>query len=177
MARKGSNDSHVETFHYETVRECLEPLRRKAARWTRDHRQGLASADPMPAAVHDRAQDIWQPLLGIADVAGNDWPERARYAARVLSGESRPCSESVTMQLLRDVRSIFIQKRAERLPTRDIIDALLQMADRPWAQWKGNTQLTPIRLAKILAGIGVSPKVIRHGKRSVSRGYRLQDLA
>lgn len=39
----------------------------------------------LPDELDDRAQGIWEVLLAIADVAGEDWPERARQAARALS--------------------------------------------------------------------------------------------
>jgi hypothetical protein len=63
MRRK---EEPVETFRYPRVRDLLEPLRRRAARWARDHQKALADAEPMPPPIHDRAQDIWRPLLGIA---------------------------------------------------------------------------------------------------------------
>jgi len=36
--------------------------------------------------LNDRAQDNWEPLLAIVDVAGGTWPEIARKAAIVISG-------------------------------------------------------------------------------------------
>ena len=38
-----------------------------------------------------RATQIWRPLLAVADVLGDDWPERARAACEELS---RPGSEA-----------------------------------------------------------------------------------
>ena len=68
------------------------------------------------------------------------------------------------------------QKQAERLPSRDIIRELARLTDRPWPDWNGEKPITPIQLAGILSALDIRPKVIRHGPREVSRGYRLQDL-
>jgi putative DNA primase/helicase len=70
-------------------------LRRKAARWAADNFAKLTDPDPkIPDALNDRAADNWRPLLAIADLAGEDWPKRAREAALVLSGEEAPHSTS-----------------------------------------------------------------------------------
>jgi putative DNA primase/helicase len=172
MRRK---EEPLETYRYERVRDLLEPLRRKAVRWVRDHGKALADVEPMPLPIHDRAQDIWQPLLSIAEVVGEDWPERARTAALALSGMAHE-HNSLAISLLNDVRSIFIQRQAARLPSRDIVRELARMTHRRWPDWNGGTPMTPIQLASMLSELGIRPKVIRHGQREVSRGYRLQDL-
>jgi len=43
---------------------------------------------PVPDDLNDRAADSWEPLMGIAEAAGDDWPVRARMAALSVSGES-----------------------------------------------------------------------------------------
>jgi len=40
----------------------------------------------MPAGIFNRAADNWRPLLAIADLAGGEWPERARQAAQSTCG-------------------------------------------------------------------------------------------
>ena len=61
---------------------------RSATRWPRGwpvvgEQVGAATPD-MPAGVTDRAAEIWEPLLAIADAAGGHWPETARAACRPL---------------------------------------------------------------------------------------------
>jgi len=64
-------------------------LRRQALRWCEDNLKILTAADPaVPATLNDRAADNWRPLLAVADLAGGEWPKRARDAALVLSGDS-----------------------------------------------------------------------------------------
>ncbi len=43
--------------------------------------------------MNDRAADIWEPLLVLADLAGGQWPQTARHAAETLTAaahESNP---------------------------------------------------------------------------------------
>jgi len=64
----------------------LLPLRQELETWAVDNIATLAAARPeLPDELGDRAQDVWEPLLAIAELAGGDWPERARTAAVALS--------------------------------------------------------------------------------------------
>ncbi len=59
----------------------LHTLARKAVRWAADHQQALRASDPDVGTLFNRVADNWRPLLAVADVAGGDWPARARKAA------------------------------------------------------------------------------------------------
>jgi uncharacterized protein DUF3631 len=74
-------DEKIERLRSNRIAD-LEQMASRAARWAADRMIELASSDPkIPDALHDRAADNWRPLLAIADVAGGDWPVRARRAA------------------------------------------------------------------------------------------------
>src|SRR2546425_9362460 len=76
MRRRGPEE-HVDVLHVDKLFAELEPIRRKAARWALDHLDKLGNITPrVPETLHDRAQDLWRPLLAIADQAGGDWPDR-----------------------------------------------------------------------------------------------------
>src|SRR5258708_33871212 len=61
-------------------------IRRQCARFVMDHSNEIANAQPeIPSTLHDRAADIWEPLLALAALAGGDWPELAPQAACSLS--------------------------------------------------------------------------------------------
>jgi putative DNA primase/helicase len=77
----------------ERLRRCdnewFAALRSQAKRWAADNFDKLTDPDPpTPEQLNDRAADNWRPLLAIADLAGGDWPTRAREAACLLSGEA-----------------------------------------------------------------------------------------
>ena len=55
----------------------------KLARWCADNAMALEMAEPaMPDGFINRIANNWQPLLAVAEVAGGEWPERARTGGR-----------------------------------------------------------------------------------------------
>ncbi len=67
-----------------------ERLRRCCLRFVADRAAEIAGARAeIPAGLNDRAGDIWEPLLVLADLAGGEWPKWAREAAVGLSGGSQ----------------------------------------------------------------------------------------
>ena len=67
----------------------------------------------MPNTIYNRAADNWRPLLTIADVAGGNWPGRARRAAIQLDREIDDGSSRV--QLLGDLRAAFAGTNTDRV--------------------------------------------------------------
>ncbi len=144
-----------------------------AARWAADNLASLKGDDPMaPNELHDRAADNWEPLFSIADLAGGGWPERARNAARALSGaldEALPAA-----LLLADIKALFEQRRVDRLPSAAICDGLAAMEDRPWPEWgRNNKPITTNALSRLLKPFGISPGTIRMGPADTPKGYML----
>ena len=153
----------------------LEPLRRQAWRWARDHLHALKAADPqVPAELHDRAADNWRPLLAIADAAGGLWPERAREAAQVLSGRDE-ADDAPAIQLLGDLFALF-EERGDRLFTVDILAEVIKREDRPWSEWRQGKPLTARQLARLVGRFGVpTNQTIRIGERH-GKGYKREDF-
>ena len=59
----------------------LRGVRDRLHAWVDAEHHRLADAEPeLPA--EDRAADVWEPLVAIADAAGGDWPARARKACQ-----------------------------------------------------------------------------------------------
>lgn len=80
--------------------EVLHNLARRCVRWAMDHAEEIREARPsMPDALHDRAQDNWEPLLAIGDLAGGSWPKLARTAALALSRAVDPGEDTLGVQL------------------------------------------------------------------------------
>jgi hypothetical protein len=149
----------------------LEPLARKAVRWALDNELTIGSAEPdMPKALAGRRADNWRHLLAIADAAGGDWPERARRAAETLSGSDS--GETAAIMLLADIEDIFKLRAADKIASKDMADALAELEDRPWAEWKAGKPITPNGLAKLLAPFKIKPKQLRFpdGRTGIS-GY------
>jgi hypothetical protein len=132
--------------------------------------------DPkIPIGLHDRAADNWRGLLAIAELASGDWLEQARNAALVLSGTTDDDGgSSVRTQLLSDLRNLFLIRSAGSIPSEDVCQALKEMEDRPWPEWKNGKPITPRQLARLLKPFGIEPRQTRNGSVNV-RGYSVED--
>src|SRR6185436_11582717 len=152
---------------------------RRCARWVTDNLQALRAARPKPLAeIDDRAADNWEALFAIADLAGEDWPARARAAAKVLSGARAEAddSEDLAVQLLADVRAVFGDCFDDRLTSRALTAALAELEGRPWAEICRGRPITDRLVARLLGRFRVKPKSIRIGA-ATPKGYLRDDLA
>jgi hypothetical protein len=145
---------HSEQVHRLRQRKVVPDaadLRMRIEGWAEMHSAELERAEPsLPDELDDRAADGWEPLLAIADLAGGDWPMRARAAALVLSaGEGRSEDESLGVLLLGDILAVFEEQAVTRIKTSELLWALGQIDESPWGDWHGKT-ITPQALAKIL---------------------------
>jgi hypothetical protein len=121
-------------------------LRRKASRWTEDNLEALRTARPaLPEGLNDRAQDNWEPLLAIADLAGGDWPKAARDAALKLSADTEAEASSLTTQLLADIKAAFETAGTFRMTSGELADLELGRVrqDRQAAHAKEARQPAP----------------------------------
>ncbi len=151
------------------------PLTRKCARFVQDHAAEIASALPeIPTALNDRAADIWEPLLALADLAGGDWPAMARHAAVTLAAAS--LENSLLGSLLLDIFVLFNLAQTDRLFTRDLLDGLNGgLASRPWMELRKGKEVTDIWLAQQLRPYGIRPTTIWVGDLQ-AKGYLKQDF-
>jgi hypothetical protein len=142
----------IERFRQRLVAPEAEELRDRLGDWLEPQLDELRSAWPnLPDELDDRAQDVWEPLFAIADLAGGEWPERARRAAVVLSGaEARAdAEESKTALLLSDIYTVFSNGAGDRLRTAELIEHLSAIEESPWGDWFGKP-ITPQTLSKLL---------------------------
>jgi putative DNA primase/helicase len=145
---------------------------RKAARWAADHLDGLRDADPeLPDSLSDRGQDNWRPLIGIADAIGHGWSERARQAAVALDGDGIGEEPTAGVMLLSDIMEIFEDRGTERLSGAEIVQALNEMEERPWPEWRRGKPVTQNSVSKLLKPFGIAPKKIRF-HNDTARGYK-----
>ena len=152
-----------------------EEWRRKCARFVADNAVAIASAEPpVPERLNDRASDIWEPLLAIADIAGGLWPELAREAAEGLSGGTEDMSR--WEMLLQHIRVAFEVNRAEKFFSRTLVGLLSRIEQPGWAELRKGRALTEIWLAQQLRKLGIAPRTIWiEGK--TGKGYHLEDFA
>ena len=147
----------------------MERLRRQCARFVLDHRAEIARARPeLPRSLNDRAADLSEPLIVLADLAGGDWPALARAAAVGLAARAEE-NDPLTSLLL-DIRALFLRAGGGRLFTRTLLEGLNSLPDRPWATLRRGSKINDAWLSKQLQPHDVRPRTIRIG-RAVGRGY------
>jgi hypothetical protein len=113
--QRQSRDQKAERFRereastkVQRIRAELEALSKQA-----ELIQTLRSAQPMlPEQLNDRAQDITEPLLAIAELAGSPWKEIARKAVVQLCTQEEDAD--VNVRLLAAIRVVFDRETVDR---------------------------------------------------------------
>jgi hypothetical protein len=166
--KKRRDDEHIERFREREQRAPATELHDRAASWVAEHFDELQAARPeLPDDLSDRASDIWEPLLAIADVFGADWPALARVAAARLANGGNGDDDSKGVELLRDIRTVF--NGHERLWTGDLLARLIAIDEAPWGDLYGK-RLDAASLARRLKGYKVKSKDLRIGS-DVKKGF------
>jgi putative DNA primase/helicase len=170
--RRRRPDEHVIALRLDRTGK-LDELARRAARWALDHAEALGEADPeMPAGIYNRMADNWRPAFAVADLAGGQWPDRARWAAVELIGDGEDTA-SAKVLLLADLRELFTHEPSAVLFTREILDILHKDETRPWPEWKNGRPITDRQLAALLKEHKIKPKTVRRGDVT-EKGYKLE---
>lgn len=144
--------------------DLFDTLQSKLARWADDNRAAIRTARPsLPEALGDRDQDNWEPLLAVADLAGDRWAAYARAAALKLCGQAGEAGQSTGGELLADIRDAFDEKRATRIFTADLLVELLGDEEKPWATWNRGKPITARQLGNQLGKYGIKSRQIRIG--------------
>jgi putative DNA primase/helicase len=160
----------VDRFRLTEAEVHAEPLRLRLAAWGVAHTPQLReSRPPMPEELHNRSENIWEPLVAIAGLAGETWLARAHEAAVALSAEDAP-EESVGVRILRDARRIWAVYRAQntagersKIRSTHLVAALNALEDAPWGSWdrQWGKELTPSKLAQFLRPYDIRPRTMR----------------
>ena len=166
----------VERKRERTIAAEAAPLRERLERWAEENDERLARLDLAPLdELGDRAADIWEPLLGIAYVAGQKWFVRARAAAVVLSGRDAVDDESLGVQLLADVRTIFDDRGIDKLASATLGEALAEIEESPWGEWHGKP-ITAHGVARLLKRFEVRPRTVRFDDDTTAKGYHREQF-
>jgi hypothetical protein len=185
LKRKRAGDA-VEKFRRRLVKAETAALRTPLEAWGARAVQALRAATPdVPHELDDRAADMWEPLLAIADLAGGRWPAEARRAARALHG-GRDESDGDGVLLLGAIRAIFEKHDGcDKMLTIDLLHGLVAREGEPWGgAWgravdEAKDGMTPKRpameLAKLLRPFEVIPKEVRCGEAK-GKGYDKGDF-
>ena len=146
------------------------PIPRKAYAWALENKSRIPALEPgAPECLNDRQADGWEPLFAIADIAGGEWPGKARSAAKILCG-AESGDEGIRIQLLTDLRVIFHEDIRLGWGTTDLIQKLCErFEDHPWPTYCKGKWITPRQLAALLKPFKIKSKVER--SLGSKRGY------
>jgi len=163
--QRKADDEHVERFRVRLARPDATKLRDAAGTWAGAHLDELRDAWPkLPDELSDRQQDIWEPLLAIADKASDDWGRRARAAAVELHA-AHDDEPTIGVLLLAHIRDALNGSRY--ISTADLLEALVERDDGPWAEWwgrdveEGKTRGPAARVGRLLKPFGIKSKDVR----------------
>jgi len=174
--RRRSPEERVEPFRFRRHEPIGRELAGRLVPWVLSVIAELDGVEPdMPPGIVDRAADVWEPLLAIADAAGGDWPERGRKACLALTGELREVEPSLGVRLLGDLLSVWEGLGdPDSAHTEQLLEELHRIDEAPWADLRGRP-LDPRGLARLLRRYGIASTSVRVGDRA-AKGYRRADL-
>jgi putative DNA primase/helicase len=186
LAETVTDRSIVFELRRKTANESVERLRRaeaglfqtlasKLARFKDDFASEVQQARPvLPDALGDREQDNFEPLLQIATVAGEHWPNTALNAALRLSNTTQTPMSSAN-ELLADIQEIFETKQVIKISTTELINALCDDAEKSWTTYNRGKPLSPRQLSNKLKDYGITSKTIRIGY-DTAKGFECEQF-
>jgi hypothetical protein len=187
LRRRARSDRVPERFREKRADRYLLPIGEQLAAWAEWAKERLEDAEPhLPDELTDRAQDCWEPLLAIAELAGGDWFERTTAAAIALHDTVDDLDDD--MLLMEHIREAFNGEddpERDRMPTADMLRGLVDRGDgSKWAnlwadavadQWSdAKLKAAGSTLARMLKPYGITPGKWRVGNTTVRGYYRSQ---
>jgi len=172
LKRKAAGEG-VERFRLREAAALAAPLRAELEAWSLEEADTLAELRPeLPVELDDRAQDAAEPLLAIAEVAGGEWPNRARRALVALRAEQAGADDdTIGVRLLVDLAAAFDRTGSDRLSTERLLELLAEDEEAPWNEWHGRP-LTARGLARLLRPFGIRSGTVRLADGATPKGYK-----
>jgi|HubBroStandDraft_4_1064222.scaffolds.fasta_scaffold00049_4 hypothetical protein len=174
LTRKLASEN-VSRFRRGHVEPEASALRSEIEQWAKAF---MAKEHPEPRGLDelpDRAADICEPLLMIAESSGEEVAAAARDALVALCGRVS-CDESLGVQLLADIRTIFGDEATDKLASAALAARLAEVEESPWGPRFGRN-FEARDLAKLLKPFEIRPHTIRldDGKTTL-KGYHRDDF-
>lgn len=153
-------------MHRKLAEEICEPLRNKhdvelkahaqrCEAWAREAVERLRGAEPqMPPGFTSRRADKWEPILAIAEDAGQEWTQHVHAVAQAIEAIDKE-EPSIQELLIIDIKRIFDITGLDAMGSAGLVGFLKQMAERPWSEWGSNGQRRLAELLRMEHGIHV----------------------
>jgi len=167
-------DQNVESIRHKNE-EAFSVISQKLKRWSCENSKIFKVCRPDRIKdINDRANDNWEPLLAIAQMAGGDWEVKAREAGLLISGAAEEVV-SIGEQLLTDILDVFANRIDDKIQTAELIPLLCSDDEKPWATYHRGQNITPLVLGRMLKPFGISSRGLRFGAK-VKRGFYQADF-
>jgi hypothetical protein len=168
MRRRAANE-HVDAFRQREAEGEARPIADALAAHAKPMVEALDGWYPvLPNWLTDRPGDVWEPLIGVADIASPTWGKRARDAAEVLCNERADDDASLGVRLLTEIQQVI---DADMITTEELISRLSALEESPWGEWK----ITARWLAGHLRPFDIRSKNVRIAGRQC-KGYGRHDF-
>ncbi len=153
-----------------------------AKQWAKDHLleidRNTSQLGPRKSllALSPHQQACSQPLMGIAETLGGEWPEKARVALLEIFREEQ-AREASAVQLLSDVYDAFAShNNTQRIFTNELLDYLHSLDHRQWHEWNKGQPMTAHTLSSLLRKhFNIYSRSQRRDKQK-RRGYQQSDF-
>jgi putative DNA primase/helicase len=158
------------SIRYTADDENFVVLRRKLARWSLDNMAAIKNAKPkMPDGFFSRLEENFHLLFAIADLAGGDWPKKARAGAVKLSREHN--KPSLGKRLLEIFFDLSIKHGT--LLTSKQLEQLVPAESDEFANYQNGRPINKYQIAALLSPYcNIRPKIIHpRGGKTGDRGY------
>ena len=141
------------------VHDEMDFLNSMLQKWANDNGDALdeiynTRLPECPEGMNDRARDVWEVLLTIADYIGGQAPDVARKSAMTISG-GEDDSESIQVELLETVLQVFGDSDWVEATGKDICEKLCQIEDAPWGEINNGKPISATKLARMLKPFGI----------------------
>ncbi len=166
MRRRRGNEP-VQSFRRRDVEAEATQLRAQLKTWA-DRVAIKVGVPDIPAEVTDRASEIWEPLLAVADLAGQSWAGKARVAA-VAAVAGSADTDDQDIKLLAGIKTVFEETGDGKIHTNKLLKKLGKQ-DLVFTD-----DLSATKLAAVLSPYGIKPSAFRVGNKN-GRGYRRADF-
>jgi hypothetical protein len=173
--KRAAPTEKIERFRRREVETVAAGLRGRIQAWCRANNDALRDTRPkFPEGLSDRQEDGAEPLLAIADAAGGDWPQEARGALVELWTGGAAEDDSIRIRLLSDIRTVYGNRKAEKLSSADLLDGLCEIESSPWAEFNHGRPMTAVGMARLLKAFDIVPRTIKlpEGSTSTLKGYQ-----
>lgn len=180
--RRKTPDEPVKRFRRKLVADRAKDLEARIAEWAETVPEMTNDNSPkMPTGISDRQEDIWEPLIYIADMFGDTWADCARQACEQMTTLQKEdaAEDSRVLRLLGDIADIWDTQypNDDFIATDDLLTDLYNLEGSEWGEQNdyGRQLFTQYTLSRLLKPYRIKPKQVRIGE-SRKRGYLYKDF-